>query len=285
MKEGKPLPQLVRGGLKDGFVKTQPLRAGGLRRGQEAGRRREGDCNGGRSCVIFKGPLEGQHGQGGHRGRGVAQTDPILEEDGLSRRRRDRFGGVEVDCGVPARMRTGRGRVLTPMRPHDPGSGRQCDSARFRQPDGGRRRQGAMAAPRVAGAVGGRRGDRDHALRRWRCRSRSSASSSSSPGRNPFEVFGLMYKGGLRDVVRLGQHAHPGVAAAAGGAVHGAAGAARDGHHRRRGGDRHRRLVRGGPGDGRHPGLAPAPPVLVDPADVRRRRSPSGGLWIALAGR
>ena len=101
MKEGKPLPGLVRGGLKDGFVKTSPYGPGRLRRDQEAGRRREGNGHG-READHFQRAPERQHGQDGHRGgKGNRPDRSDPREDGLPGGRCDRLGRIEIGPTPP----------------------------------------------------------------------------------------------------------------------------------------------------------------------------------------
>ena len=53
-RSGKPHPNFLRGGLKDGFVKMSRLRPGGDGRGEEGGRRRQGPDDGGHASTSSR---------------------------------------------------------------------------------------------------------------------------------------------------------------------------------------------------------------------------------------
>src|SRR4051812_637670 len=79
MKEGKPLPGLVRGGMKDGFVKLSPYGpavSAEVKAMAEAAKAKAMDGK----LVIFKGPLKDNTGKVViEEGKELAQTDSILE--------------------------------------------------------------------------------------------------------------------------------------------------------------------------------------------------------------
>jgi basic membrane protein A len=79
MKEGKPLPGLVRGGLKDGFVKTSPYGPAVSAEAKAMADAAKTKAMEGK-LVIFKGPLKDNTGKTViAEGKEFVQTDPILE--------------------------------------------------------------------------------------------------------------------------------------------------------------------------------------------------------------
>ncbi len=92
VRSGKPHPNFVRGGLKDGYVKMSAYGPAGDRRGQEEGRRHQGPDDG-RHLRHLQGPAQGQQGRHHHPGRQDLQADrPGTGEDELPGRRRERYG-------------------------------------------------------------------------------------------------------------------------------------------------------------------------------------------------
>ncbi len=90
LQTGKPWPHLLRGGLKEGFVKVSPYG-----KAVSAAAKKKADAAKAKfmagTMVIYKGPHQGQHRQGGDCGRGRTEADRHrAREDGLPGRRRDR---------------------------------------------------------------------------------------------------------------------------------------------------------------------------------------------------
>ena len=73
---GKPHPNFVRGGLKDGFVKMSPYGAGGDRRARKKQADDDQGQDDGRQLRHLQGPAQGQQGQGGHRRRHRRSSRP-----------------------------------------------------------------------------------------------------------------------------------------------------------------------------------------------------------------
>ncbi len=87
---GTPMPNFLRGGLKDGYVKMSPYGKPVSARGEGAGRRHQGRDAEGRLRHL-QGRAEGQPGQGRHRRRqGAGPVRPRAREDELPGRRRAR---------------------------------------------------------------------------------------------------------------------------------------------------------------------------------------------------
>ena len=79
VQAGKTYPHLLRGGLKEGFVKVSPYGKAVSGGDQEEGRRGQGQVHG-RHDGHLQGPAQGQHRQGRHPGRHRAEADRLALE-------------------------------------------------------------------------------------------------------------------------------------------------------------------------------------------------------------
>ena len=169
LQAGKSYPHLLRGGLKEGFVKVSPygkaVSAATKKKADEAKAKFMAG-----TMVDLQGAAQGQHGQGRHRRRDGREADRHrAREHGLPGRGRGRQDSLAPDSSKPlagGKMGVGvsiESRDVATLRP---GKRRRCLKSTWES--------AARSAPRSAR----RRCRRRRSWWRWSC----SASSSRSPG-------------------------------------------------------------------------------------------------------
>ena len=204
-------PQLRARRLEGRLRQDVALRHGGVRRGEEEGRRRQGEDHGRATSSIFKGPLKDNTGKVGHPGRAAdaKQTDIELEKMNYL---------VE---GVVGSTHERRMRCVTsaPARRCAPDRLRRSPRRGLRSDAGARRRRGDARSPSAL---------RSAALLLF-------GVFVALAGAQPAGGLSQMFRGAFGTWFSLAEHPAAGGAADADGAVRRRCRAPRAGHHRRRG--------------------------------------------------